>query len=488
MSDKQENLAPNLWDVQLQIKQIQSKLPKREELYDITLVTPMYGGGSKAREINEKHPIREASIRGHLRFWWRATRGAECKNVLELRKWEAAIFGDTTTPSRVKIWTETVGAPPVIKKTRLDEVPPPSYVLFSVRKNPTDYLENYSFRLHIRYDEADLEPEEIKALRQELHAALWAWINFGGLGSRTRRGAGSLYCPKFSPPRGQDLQQWYDEKIGKYELDLLPVGEYRDWPTLSTTIHFNQIKNDNTKGHVNNKPNIMYHWKDVINTYHCFRQRRNEDEDGNKKRSLWPEPDSIRRIMGRFQPGHERLFTLDQERLMYAFPRSQLGMPIITTFHPKDHDEPYKTELLPVGKDRLASPLILKAIAVDKNRGIGAIIVLNHKPITGLKLRRMAERRMDNNLKKATNSKKLIWEHIQKETVEFVEIDEKINNLTITPEHIYSSLKYGKSPMKIEGIPTTSAIEAFLNSEEVRRWNQGKSNTPPRIYRPKQNQ
>lgn len=46
----------------------------------VQLVTPMFGGGVVAREVDESHPIRETSIRGQLQFWWRATAGAKYDN------------------------------------------------------------------------------------------------------------------------------------------------------------------------------------------------------------------------------------------------------------------------------------------------------------------------------------------------------------------------------------------------------------------------
>ena len=39
--------------------------------YSCTLVTPLYGGGVSAGEVDEAMPIRVTSIRGQLRFWWR---------------------------------------------------------------------------------------------------------------------------------------------------------------------------------------------------------------------------------------------------------------------------------------------------------------------------------------------------------------------------------------------------------------------------------
>ena len=63
--------------------------------WELTLktITPMFGGSAKTREIDPQNPIRPASIRGHLRFWWRATAGAAYSSSKELFEAEEAIWG-----------------------------------------------------------------------------------------------------------------------------------------------------------------------------------------------------------------------------------------------------------------------------------------------------------------------------------------------------------------------------------------------------------
>ena len=46
-----------------------------ERVYEIELITPMYGGGVVAGVNEQDRPVRVPSVRGNLRFWWRATRG-----------------------------------------------------------------------------------------------------------------------------------------------------------------------------------------------------------------------------------------------------------------------------------------------------------------------------------------------------------------------------------------------------------------------------
>jgi hypothetical protein len=57
----------------------------------------MFGGGYKAREVDPLQPIRPAAIRGHLRFWWRATAGARYASVADLHKAETELWGGAST-------------------------------------------------------------------------------------------------------------------------------------------------------------------------------------------------------------------------------------------------------------------------------------------------------------------------------------------------------------------------------------------------------
>ncbi len=79
---------------------------------ELRLITPMFGGGYKAREVDTVQPIRPAAIRGHLRFWWRATAGARYATVEELHKaerelWGAAATKDNPAVGKVAIQVQT---------------------------------------------------------------------------------------------------------------------------------------------------------------------------------------------------------------------------------------------------------------------------------------------------------------------------------------------------------------------------------------------
>src|ERR1017187_998242 len=66
------------------------------------LVSPLYGGGVEPGEVDRNTPFRVSSIRGNLRYWWRATRGGTFETWDQMREAESAIWGDTEKPSTVK--------------------------------------------------------------------------------------------------------------------------------------------------------------------------------------------------------------------------------------------------------------------------------------------------------------------------------------------------------------------------------------------------
>ena len=69
--------------------------------FRIRLITPMFGGGVVPGVVDISNPIRAASIRGHLRFWWRATAGSQFRTPQDLYEAEAALWGSTQTHGKV---------------------------------------------------------------------------------------------------------------------------------------------------------------------------------------------------------------------------------------------------------------------------------------------------------------------------------------------------------------------------------------------------
>jgi CRISPR-associated protein Cmr1 len=375
-----------------------------------------------------------------------------------LREREVNIFGDTLTPSSVQLWVEqsqieTHSSKCDVKTkngTKFKFIQQlPDYVVFpfDYKKHEPEILFAYGFRfkLHIRFASGN---EQL--FKEEIEPALWAWINFGGIGARTRRGCGSLYCKDFSPSPGEDLFQWFSHCQQVYKLHL-PEGEnFREWPVLRNVI---RIKTQSMP--------ISQAWKTVIEVYRNFRKDKYRDNG----RSNWPEPDSIREITGMSDPRHRESRTL-ANKSEFAFPRAQLGLPIQFHFANKtnrfgDLRDPYRTELVPTDKDRLASPLIVKALAVTPQTGHSVVVTLSQPRLQTLRLRLNPEDK--GNVERN-------HEHIEK-------VRSKLESVSITQQNIYVTPRYKsngvKNPMKVgpgQSKETKSAVEAFLRSEEVWKW------------------
>ncbi len=291
--------------------------------YLIQVITPIFGGGVKPGENDLEMIIRPSSIRGHLRFWWRATRGAKFETAAQLFDREGEVWGTSDSPSPVAIQISQPSFGSLRQRTASDyygfksKYGPESYVLFPARENESPICkEGFSFQLKINWLKHEklqyLRDQENAALRREkkppkaekiddigpdIEAAIWAWTNFGGIGSRTRRGCGALFCKETAPQNVASIGKWYKDHLNGSGF-VQP--QQRAWPTLPAKILI-----DSTEG----KP--VEEWAAVIDIMRFFRQGvgvgRNPGNSSNSRmpgRSLWPEPETIRKITGSRMPKH----------------------------------------------------------------------------------------------------------------------------------------------------------------------------------------
>jgi CRISPR-associated protein Cmr1 len=195
------------------------------------------------------------------------------------------------------------------------------------------------------------------------------WTLFGGVGARTRRGTGSLYCEEL-------LEDFKDEQdIWNFVKDLgskkdknanIKDGELA-YPRLKASIFYAA----SVQG---NEPAAA--WHSFLKSYGEYRQDRRPGDGKKRGRSYWPEPDAIRRLTGdtaedKHKPEHH-----DE----VWFPRAAMGLPIIFKFiTPKDPGNNKEISLEPdIGTgSRLPSPVILKVIKLPNGRIIKCAFVLN---------------------------------------------------------------------------------------------------------------
>jgi CRISPR-associated protein Cmr1 len=353
--------------------------------YEISLITPLFGGGAEAGVPDDTLPIRGTSIRGQLQFWWRATRGARFAKHQDLYARHVEIWGTTeqASPVEIDVRTLTAGASrPCAKYTprnggRLQlrwecpfdcrELP---YALFpfqdqlsgdrqQVAEPPASFIETASFTLKLRY------PED---LSEDVETAVWAWVNFGGLGARTRRGCGALLCKEFAPGDVNDLFHWFKS------ASFNSASTARAWPTMPSSV----LVGSQAQAPIDA-------WKKAISLLQAFRQGegvgRNPGQQRSRPgRSRWPEPETIRRVTNRRSSQHARLAHIPDD----AFPRAEFGLPIV--FHFQGQGEPPDTVLYPSGEERMASPLILKPLALANGKTVPLILRLITPPLGGVRL------------------------------------------------------------------------------------------------------
>jgi CRISPR-associated protein Cmr1 len=324
--------------------------PSSEWSYTLETITPMFGGSAVSGTVDATNPIRPSSVRGHLRFWWRATASANYPTLEALARAEEVMWGSTEKQGAIQLQVEVLKKGHEIKcaeyrwnqsegKYKGPYFKPswPEYALFPfkgeltedkqhVETEPSHALIGVEFRLILR------GPSSVTL---ELVAALSAWVLFGGIGARTRRGCGSLAIGSSSK-----------NKIEPVQLTTSPH-------TLLTTMPRFYLEGDPCS-------DPLIAWSKTVEVYRDFRQgagfARNYGKTSSKPgQSRWPEPDTLRRLSGRKNLKHPPIHQVS------GYPRANLGLPIVFQFQGK--------ELLPqllqravTGKTRFASPVITKII------------------------------------------------------------------------------------------------------------------------------
>lgn len=216
------------------------------------IIVPMFLGGA---EPVKKAELRVPSIKGALRFWYRAIYPKENFEI------ESRIFGGSGKGegqarillrlSDIRCPSQDAGDP----RWHNSQVPYLGYGLISrqksdeqykgnpVRKFMTDrpYIkENSTFKLKILFKPPSRTTGEKMQQYEEdkirVQKALWAMTMFGGLGARSRKGFGSLVAmetqgmsdlPTLQPADVKELQQGIRDFFGKIDnIDSTSLPEH----------------------------------------------------------------------------------------------------------------------------------------------------------------------------------------------------------------------------------------------------------------------
>ncbi len=223
----------------------------------------------------------------------------------------------------------------------------PRYALFPAQSSPVKNIHKggaFEIRFRMPSDCVD-----------DFDAAMRYWVLFGGIGSWTRRGLGSLYCSEYS-----NLTTWYQPN------DVEGPAGSRPWLTL----HGGRIAFGDPK-------TPMTH------------------------QQAWVVSDEVRGRNPMPSAGYgTRLRRLTTTTMTHndEFPRAAFGLPIIFHFRQDQHrrgdsDDQGLEPIHDGGRaDRMASPVILKPLAVSPTHSVPVCPVLNTPGAGGLELRAKANR------------------------------------------------------------------------------------------------
>lgn len=351
--------------------------------YRCRLLTPLYGGGVTAGEIDRQMPVRATAIRGQLRFWWRLLnrrRPAFCSDGQpdsgKLFVGERALWGGLgdrdATASQVLVRCEIDPAPePVAVHVFRPDPKEPGKTIIQWQKWASPYAlfpgqgkagqggggtpaaqvirDNLRWSVLWTVRVASDDSGYAETVRQVEEAFRW-WATFGGLGARTRRGLGAFAVTDVT---GADFSYVSADEVARAGLQLV-LGKPR--PDANTA------------------------WQEAIDVLREYRQGvgvgRHPPSHGHRSpagRSRWPEADALRRIVGKHAANHPPTHPAGD-----VFPRAAFGLPII--FHFKDAGEPADSVCLPLStgspRTRLASPLILRPYPAASGRWQPAVLRL----------------------------------------------------------------------------------------------------------------
>jgi len=339
--------------------------------FELETVTPLFMYGA-----DQSHPeIRAASIKGVMRWWWRAVAG-NIYELDEMRYKESEIFGGTI---KRKGKIEKVKSPILLdagnitdKKTNVcarskkpyfnDQI---DYLLFSAircqrNENTKEFIDpGGSFRLNIsiRPFENGLSMEELK---KQVFASLWLMTYLGGLGSRSRRGAGSLRVSHTNKNSGIPFESDFKDKKELVRFLSEGLGIICEHEKNHNNIH-SMINSSNTHIFLGNE---CSDWKDAMSElgkWYVGQRKGRKFAGGFRTRKDVSDYNLSRDIKNRSigrGPYHEN--------------RVYLGLPINYFFPPK-----FNATLNAKDYDRRASPLLFGVYKLSETCYIPRIVIFD---------------------------------------------------------------------------------------------------------------
>jgi len=176
--------------------------------FEVEVVTPLFLGGSDPK----KAELRVPSIKGALRFWWRALYGSD--DLQDMKKREGEIFGSTDKKASFDLRLQMISS----CEPRLSNLPRgKEFRVKSSKGNFTigiiDYLAFGLRDFHTGYSKGHIPDKnkfkiicliKNKNFLQEIENAFRMLVYYGGIGAKSRNGFGSLYVKDLNSMEAKD--------------------------------------------------------------------------------------------------------------------------------------------------------------------------------------------------------------------------------------------------------------------------------------------
>lgn len=196
--------------------------------FGLEIVTPMFLSGAKQTDVE----IRPQSVKGILRYWYRALLGGiGVTEIDELKKYESFLWGREEQGSTVAIRIKSSN---MIKKDnmtldlgydwtkRQTRNPGRTYLFFSTfmgGNNRPYYDAGSKFTVELISNREDARKRLSLA-----SCALWTWVNLGAIGTRSRRGGGNLKIINASQNKDITLPEINEDSSSKQYSKHLSNG------------------------------------------------------------------------------------------------------------------------------------------------------------------------------------------------------------------------------------------------------------------------
>lgn len=255
---------------------------------EVTLetVTPLYMGGA---DPDQQPPeLRTPSIRGAMRYWLRAFLGAHLGDHPEqVWKAESLVFGDTESTSSVNLRITPVNVPQA-QQINFSLDSGKGYLLWTTTRTQRSALPAKTTRFRVIVASRPFQGDRSGLVLNQALASLWLLANLGGLGTRSRRGLGSVRIteannwpdelPPPIPATGVNLTEFLRRGVDQLHATVIPgILSSISSPTSFDILHSNTCAI--LVGQVGQK-NWEMAIENIGNTLRDFRSYRPPDHDG----------------------------------------------------------------------------------------------------------------------------------------------------------------------------------------------------------------